>query len=307
MGRVGSRLSQAGLLNEFDLHRDRANRLPTALVSVTDRPIEALHRGFEKVYNLNEEPEEIWIAIIFVPDTDVKTESIVYHPAKELAKQLESVENPNVFEHEYVFEWEIPEQYVEHRVSLQTLRDRGLDLHEYLDGDDDLPNLTTLRQDMTERLLNPSFSSDNISRSVAQMARCFGARAPVHKIASQFMSHLPCLSFVDHDYQYVYWAGYSDPIDFEHLHWVLLGIEEELSDHWLADSEFLLDYKAHRDWASHLREEMHTLWDHYQEDIYETVWSGAEPESSDDYARELRERERQMEAKIEGAAIAIGL
>jgi hypothetical protein len=86
MGGVGSRLSQAELICEFERHRNRANRVPTALGSVTDRPIEAFHRGFKKFYNLDEDPEQIWIVIIFVPGTDAKTESTVYHPMRELAK-----------------------------------------------------------------------------------------------------------------------------------------------------------------------------------------------------------------------------
>lgn len=46
-------------LSEFDRHRYLENRNPTALVSVTDRPIEALHRAFFKYYNYSEEPEDI--------------------------------------------------------------------------------------------------------------------------------------------------------------------------------------------------------------------------------------------------------
>ncbi|KAH8430042.1 uncharacterized protein LDX57_007713 [Aspergillus melleus] len=144
-----------------------------------------------------------------------------------LAKQVEGIENPNFFEHEYIFEWEIPEQYVEHRVSLQTLLDRGLDLRDYLDDTKRLPDLQTLRQEMTEHRLNPYFTGDNISRSLGRMARCFGARAPVPEIASQIMADCPRLSFVDHQYQYAYWEGYADPIDFEHFCWVAFGIEEE--------------------------------------------------------------------------------
>ncbi|PKX99534.1 uncharacterized protein P174DRAFT_469446, partial [Aspergillus novofumigatus IBT 16806] len=99
-------------------HWDRVNRIPTALVSVSDRPIEALHHGLEKYYNLREDPGLIWIVIIFILDTDAS-----YHHAKKLAQQLENMEDPNVFKYEYIFKWEVPEQYVEHQVSLQILLD----------------------------------------------------------------------------------------------------------------------------------------------------------------------------------------
>ncbi|GFF60995.1 hypothetical protein IFM51744_10551 [Aspergillus udagawae] len=201
MDRVGPRLSQAELLFQFDRHRDRANRIPTALVSVSDRIIEALHRGLEKYYNLSEDPGRIWIAIIFVPDTDATKKSTGYHHAKKLAQQVEKMEDPNVFEYEYIFEWEVPEQYVEHRVSLQTLLDRGLDLCDYLDETDHLPDLKTLRKEMTKRLLNPSFSGYDIGRSLGRMARCFGARAPVYEIASQLLTDCPRRIGVNHQYQ----------------------------------------------------------------------------------------------------------
>ncbi|KAL4874964.1 hypothetical protein BJY04DRAFT_202859 [Aspergillus karnatakaensis] len=201
MNRVGPRLSQTELLDEFDRHRNKANRTPTALISVTDRPIEALHRGFDKYCNMGEDPAQIWIAIIFVPDAAAKNNSIVYHHAEQLAEQVKKVEDPSVFKHEYVFEWEIPEKYVKHRVSLQTLLDRGLDLRDYLDDPEDFPNLHTVREQITERVLNPSFHGYDIGRSLGQMARCFGARAPVHKIASQIMADCPRLILVDHESQ----------------------------------------------------------------------------------------------------------
>jgi hypothetical protein len=274
---------------------------------VSDRPIEALHRGLEKYYNLSEDPGRIWIVIIFVPDTDATKKSTGHHHAKKLAQQAEKMEDPNVFEYEYIFEWEVPEQYVEHRVSLQTLLDRGLDLCDYLDDTDHLPDLKTLRKEMTERLLNPSFSGYDIGRSLGRMARCFGARAPVYEIASQLLTDCPRRIVVNHQYQYTSWAGYAEPIDFEHFYWIMLGIEEELSDRWLADHEFLLDYRAHCDWATNIKAKIQARWDLYLEDIYEEVVSGAEPEMSDHYAQALQVREQQIDAEIEKAAIAIGL
>jgi hypothetical protein len=54
----GSPLLPTQRLLEFDRHRYLKNRNPTALVSVTDCPIEALHRAFFKYYNDGEDPED---------------------------------------------------------------------------------------------------------------------------------------------------------------------------------------------------------------------------------------------------------
>ncbi|CRL27665.1 unnamed protein product [Penicillium camemberti] len=60
-------LSQGQLLREFSNHMIRRQKVPTALISVTIRPVEALYRALGKCY-APQHPEGIWIAIIFVPD-----------------------------------------------------------------------------------------------------------------------------------------------------------------------------------------------------------------------------------------------
>ncbi|KAF4222379.1 hypothetical protein CNMCM5878_005661 [Aspergillus fumigatiaffinis] len=155
MDRVAPRLSQAELLFQFDRHRDRANRIPTALVSVSDRHIEALHCGLEKYYNLSEDPGLIWIAIIFVPDTDATKKSTGYRHAKKLNR------------------WRTWRTLT----SSNAARPR-LDLCDYLDDTDHLPDLKTLRKEMTERLLNPSFSGYDIGRSLHEWRDVSGRGAP---------------------------------------------------------------------------------------------------------------------------------
>lgn len=112
-GRVSPRLSESDLFRQFELHNDRRNRIPTALVSVSDRPIEALHRAFDKYYNWGEDPSTIWIAIISVPVTHCGEKP--YHHAQELA------DGDDRLKHEYLFEWKIPKQTVKHTVSVETL------------------------------------------------------------------------------------------------------------------------------------------------------------------------------------------
>jgi hypothetical protein len=43
------------------------------------------------------------------------------------------IEGAERLRHEYVFEWQVPEEYVKHTVSVETLLDRGLNLNAYLE------------------------------------------------------------------------------------------------------------------------------------------------------------------------------
>jgi hypothetical protein len=67
---IGPTLSKSELLHQFKRHRHLKQKVPTALVSVSDRPIEAVHCAFVKYYNEHEDPQNIWIAIISVPDRE---------------------------------------------------------------------------------------------------------------------------------------------------------------------------------------------------------------------------------------------
>ncbi|KAF7936520.1 uncharacterized protein EAE97_007886 [Botrytis byssoidea] len=104
----------------------RAGQKPTALVSVTSSIIRAANIAFHKEYKDDEDPAEIWIAMIKVPDRDKD----IFHSAQEMAKRRREQKSV-LFKNEYLFEWEIPTEYVVHRVSAQTLLERGLDVEEY--------------------------------------------------------------------------------------------------------------------------------------------------------------------------------
>ncbi|TGO62508.1 hypothetical protein BCON_0019g00440 [Botryotinia convoluta] len=112
---------------EFETHKVLSNREPTALVSVTSSITRALKTAFNKEYEDKEDPAGIWIAIIKVPDRDTD----VYHSAQEMAKRCRE-QNSVLFKDEYLFEWEIPMEYVVHRVSVKTLSKRGLNMKENL-------------------------------------------------------------------------------------------------------------------------------------------------------------------------------
>lgn len=123
-GLKGDPLSKTALVEEFRNHADKWNREPTALVSGSDRIVDTLKRAFDKHYEDGESAADIWIAFIEVPPT-ISESATRIHSAKELAEKCEHLE-PNKFSHKVVFEWAIPEKYVVHEVSLQTLMKRGL-------------------------------------------------------------------------------------------------------------------------------------------------------------------------------------
>ena len=121
-GLNGYPLFRTDLLNEFRNHANKMNRTPTALVSVSDRIVDTVKRAFDKHYD-GESPEDAWVAFIEVPATPETPVRV--HAARFLAKEC-GLSEPSLFYHEIVFEWAIPENYVLHKVSLQTLMDRGL-------------------------------------------------------------------------------------------------------------------------------------------------------------------------------------
>jgi hypothetical protein len=120
----GDPLADAALLYEFRNHANIWNREPTALVSVSSRIVDTLKRAFDKCYENDESPQDIWIAFIEVPPA-INNVPTQFHLAQVLAEKCKLSE-PNLFYHELVFEWAIPEKYVIHKVFLQTLMDRGI-------------------------------------------------------------------------------------------------------------------------------------------------------------------------------------
>ncbi|OQE21418.1 hypothetical protein PENFLA_c014G05630 [Penicillium flavigenum] len=295
--RVGPRLSKPDLSLHFELHKVQKNRYPTALVSVSDRPIEALHRAFVKYYNDGEDSSTIRIAIISVPVTTAAEKP--YHHAQQLA------DGAVQFKHEYLFEWQIPEQYVEHTVSVQTLLSRGLDLNEYLDhGDDEssLPKLSTFITRVAQGISNSSIDGYGFGRHLAHIAQCFGARAPVLEIALQILNDCPRYFSVITKDGSEKWQPYTK--DF---YWILDGIDESLFDFWLADSTFILDHRNFVEWSKSVRNEVKWMWVDYSVDLYHDICTGTNSDYVDKEKQRLKEYEDNIEIEIEEEAVAIGL
>lgn len=180
-------LPQGQLLREFSNHMIRRQRVPTALISVTVRSVEALYRALEKYYIWQQDPEnleEIWIAIIFVPDDA----NMKPHHARELAQQLMDSEDANAFKYEYLFEREIPESYLEHNIPLKELIKRGLSDRMFLDAERYFPStLEKFRKVMMSAILSDAYDAD---RWLGCIARAFGVRAPCMRSRTRYFQKI---------------------------------------------------------------------------------------------------------------------
>lgn len=125
-GKEGRQLSTDDLLSEIRNHKNFDRTQPTtALISVTVSFIDVLNRAFARLHK-GDKPDQIWIVFISVPYKDKG----VYHHAEDLAREIEH-NKPSLFKDEYIFVWEIPEKYMVHKISVQTLLERGLTMECY--------------------------------------------------------------------------------------------------------------------------------------------------------------------------------
>jgi len=308
-GKGGRQLSIHELLSEFKNHKTRPRNLHeeiypkrlTALVSVTVSFIDVLRRAFNKLYK-GEEPDQIWIVFISVPYKDKSTYYHLEHLAREIGQ-----DKPSMFKDEYIFVWEIPEEYIVHKVSVQTLLERGLNMErycEYSNNRKQLPSAYLLRQDIAKNILDPSNGGYDIGMSLGFMARCFGARALVCDIAHKIL--FECTRTVrindDAQYVYVYMNGHETILDFEHFFWIDKGIDEALIEMWLNGPDFCLAYAEHCEWVSRLEDEMEREWEKFTGHINDDDFSYSEQRQ-----RTLQAREDKIQAEIELAATKLGL
>jgi hypothetical protein len=240
---------------QFNSHvRHPSRKQPTALVSTSSRLIDTLQRAFSKFYNgpNQEDASKIWIAFMYVPDVDRH----VYHHAEDLAKQYGHTE-PWILHYEYLFEWEIPERYLVHEVSVKTLINRGFDMTCYLDDNSKIPKTSDLRREFTSTMLSPWQYPDIIGIELGLMVRAFGARAPVRQLARQLLHDCYHVRRIDEGCQVIV-ISYEDGeigLDFEYFCDIEEGIDMALMDWWLADLDFYDAYNRYCDWASEIENE----------------------------------------------------
>jgi hypothetical protein len=314
-GAVGEKLGGDMLLREFQnhsfhsQHRNlRKKLLRTALVSVSDRIIDTLSRALVKWQGLEEiEPEpadQIWVVFIAVPGPD----SGIYHHGKDLAGKIGKLDLCK-YKHEYIFEWEVPQKYIIHTVSLQTLMDRGLGVENYIEHGRP-PSTQTLKERMSIDYLFPSTCGDEIGLNLGFMARCFGARAPVLEIAWQFIDD--CTHVIDRNDDLpraCIWYGSKKGckawVSFEHSS-IEGGIRTALYEWWLNDIDFLLEYQRHITWVCELEDCMEQDWIDYCIDSHDAIHYCVDFDAVTEYSK-LGKRNERTRAEIEFAAIELGL
>ena len=154
-----------------------------------------MKRAFDKHYVGNESAADIWIVFITIPPQsplpsssstkrdqnqakDKDTPRI--HNARVLAERC-LVETPRKFMHEVLFEWAIPEKYVTHQVSLQTLLDRGFQ-DQYFRI---LASTSEVLYHIARRFQFCRHDPYQVGIALGTFAQKFGARAPLDWISHQ--------------------------------------------------------------------------------------------------------------------------
>ena len=298
-GPKGDQLSETALLKEFRNHAKIENREPTALVSASDRIVDTLKRAFHKHYEDDESSEEIWIAFIEVPPTFTRI-----HSAKGLAEKCEHPE-PNLFSHEVVFEWAIPETYVLHKVSLQTLVKRELQEHWFLQ-----PTTAEVRCYIARELQRDD--PWDIGITLGFFARKFGARASLNWISHQLFYDCVRTKIVDNDVVRLDYAhGQTDVVDFQFFCDLDDGIDTCLCDWWLSDVKFYQEYEKFNEWRQVTEDSMQwdliDFWEAWHDDGIIKELSAKGESSYDEEKNKLLVRHEKKTAEIEAEAVEIGL
>jgi len=305
-GSKGHPLSNIALLEEFQNHSNQRNEEPTALVSASVRIIDTLKRAFDKYHLDGESPADIWIAFIEIPsDTDDNAARI--HSAKELAEKCKLCESSK-FLYEVVFEWAIPEVYVVHKVSLQTLMNRRLQERYLLES-----STGKVRQYFAREFQR--LDSFEIGLTLGVFAQMFGARAPLHWISYQLFDDCVRSNILDDDVVRLHYAhNHTKIVDFQFFFDRDDGIETSLYDWWLTDTGFLLDYEEFDEWRDvtedSMTEELIECWETWHLVNCDATFiqlSAKEQLSYDAAKNKVLIEHAKKKALIEREAVRIGL
>ena len=250
--------------------------------------------------------DEVWIAFIGIPYATDQT-AVRIHSARNLAKKCE-FEKPHVFYHEIVFEWAIPESYVLHMVSLQTLLERGL------------PELYFIQKSTKEvrRYHAIQFQQQSpweIGVTLGVFAKKFGARAPLKWVAYQLFHDCVRVRVLDDDViEHKYAHRDTAMVDFQFCSDLADGVDTSLFEWWLSDIDFVLDYEEFKEWRAVTEDSM--IWDliEFWETWHELDYDGTVVELCTggkplhDLARKkLSIKHDENRAAIEKEAVKIGL
>ncbi|KFY44824.1 hypothetical protein V495_03256 [Pseudogymnoascus sp. VKM F-4514 (FW-929)] len=305
------------LEEEFRNHAKIWNRNPTALVSFSDRIVDTVqrafktHYAFEKGHEKHVSKKDITIAFIAVPPDTRR----IYHSAKELAEACKEhlgknydLLDPRIYSHEFVFEWAIPDNYPVHKVSLQTLVDRGI---QGIQGHNFLQMST---KDERSYIAGNFQQQDpwDIGSTLGVFAQKFGVRAPIDWISHQLFKDCVKAKFENIKRQDIvrlyYRHGHTDIVDFQFVCDLEDGINTTLYD-W-----FSLAFVEFMDWRDRTEDMMNweqfdcwETWYDIDDDGLRTVLSAKEKVLYERAKDELLAKHEKMRADIEAEAVRIGL
>jgi hypothetical protein len=177
-------LSIEELLLEFETHSQPWVKTPTALVSVTTNFLRIIHLALQKVW-AGEDADQI--EMLFIVPGPKGSGSL--HCARDLALQLgKTIGNPQAFQYEYVFEWQIPESAVVNRIAMSTLARRGFDLHQLCGKTEfhQFPDMIGLQKLIRHHWKGmPMFDMGHASGSAACL---FGFHSLTYRVAEEFLA-----------------------------------------------------------------------------------------------------------------------
>ncbi|KFY05665.1 hypothetical protein V491_09069 [Pseudogymnoascus sp. VKM F-3775] len=327
-GLNGAPLSDTSLLEEFENHSKSGNRQFTALVSASDRIVDGVTRAFRKYYEDGEEAADIWIAFIEVSPTTTAR----IHSARELAGRC-GFQKPELFSHEVVFEWAIPEEYIIHEVSFLTLMERGL-REDYFLREYHLPQPSSGKVQSAPEVRSAAEVRHNTAREFQQrrdpwdigltlgaFAQNFGAKTPLGWIAHQFFSdcvqskirkdRMVMLKYAHEYTDDASWEQHAELVDFDFLLDIDAGIDTALCDWWLSDIE---DYEEFEKWRGEMEDSMgwelikfRETWVEVDEDGIIRVMPASEAVLFDEAWRQLSVKHEKQRAAIKAEGLRIGL
>lgn len=148
----------------------------------------------------------------------------------------------SLFVYEMVFEWAVPEDYVTHKISLQTLMERVLRWNVQYGLQIQLPPTAELRERIATDF-QPCAPWENWHDPKLFRAK-FGARAPLDWMANQLL--YDCVKsrcFVEDIVKLNFANGHSEIVDWEFFRALDDGIEIALIDWFLLALDFLQEFE----------------------------------------------------------------
>lgn len=215
------------------------------------------------------------------------------------------------FQHEFLFEWAIPDDFVVHSLSIKTLLDRGLTLKNFLIGQR-LPPTAELCHGMAYNIFRTDSDAWETGLDLGFLVRPFGARAPSWWIASQLFwdliqgSHWETLKYlgIPQSMKIVSRGGEPGHAAFSFFSQVTDGIETCLFDWWLLDDRLVLAFEEYKRWRNMQEESILDACN----DFYFPYRNLMIPSCGFAWAKASLERKQtRFMAEVEAVAIGIGL